>query len=134
MAVYDEVVERFGDSESPALLEQVAKVLLNKGIVFDSQNDWQAELAVYDEVVERFGDSESPSPALSPGCTTRQQRDKHSAAQDRLAAAVAVYDEVVERFGDSESPALLEQVAKALVSKGAPIRQSERSAGQVGCL
>ena len=56
-------MERFGDSESPALLERVAQALVNKGIVFDSQNDLQAELAVYDEVVERFGDSEVASPA-----------------------------------------------------------------------
>ena len=55
------VVERFGDSESPALLEPVARALVNKGVLFDSQDDWQAKLAVYDEVVERFGDSESPA-------------------------------------------------------------------------
>ena len=63
MAVYDEVVERFGDSESPALLERVAQALLNKGITLRAQDDWQAELAVYDEVVERFGGQRVASPA-----------------------------------------------------------------------
>ena len=32
IAIYDEVVERFGDSDAPELQEWVAKALFNKGV------------------------------------------------------------------------------------------------------
>ena len=32
IAVYDEVLARFGDATEPALREQVAKALVNKGV------------------------------------------------------------------------------------------------------
>jgi hypothetical protein len=38
---------------------------------------------------------------------------------DRSAEEITAYDEVVTRFGDADDPALLEEVAKALVNKGA---------------
>ena len=130
VAVYGEVVERFGDSESPALLEQVAKALVNEGSILDRQDRLAAAVAVYDEVVERFGDSESPA-LLEQVAKALVNKGNILDSQDRLAAAVAVYDEVVERFGVSESPALLEPVAKALLNKGIILISQNRLAAAV---
>ena len=57
IAVYDEVVKRFGDAEETALLEQVAGALFNKGVALGKAEKPEEAIAVYDEVVRRFGNS-----------------------------------------------------------------------------
>ena len=117
IAVYDEVIERFGGSDVPALQEGVARALVNKGVAKRQLGDSAAAIAVYDEVIERFGGSDVPDllvevarALVNKGVAKRQLGDS--------AAAIAVYDEVIERFGGSDMPALQEGVARALVNKG----------------
>ena len=55
IAVYDEVIQRFGQVHEVALLEQVAKALFNKGFVLGQMQQPEAAIAVYDELVRRFG-------------------------------------------------------------------------------
>ena len=115
--IYDEVVERFGDSDAPELQVLVAQALFNKGVTRGQLGETDAAIALYGEVVERFGDSDTPelqeqaAMALVNKGVTRGQLGETD-------AAIALYDEVVERFGDSDAPELQEQVAMALVNKG----------------
>ena len=60
MAVFDEVVRRFGENEAPALLEPVATAILNKGVTLVDLNRREEALAAFDEVVRRFGENEAP--------------------------------------------------------------------------
>jgi tetratricopeptide (TPR) repeat protein len=62
VAVYDEVVARYGDASEPALREQVAGALVNKGVALGALGRSDEELVVYDDVVARYGDA--PEPAL----------------------------------------------------------------------
>ena len=55
------MVRRFGESETPTLLERVASALVNKGAAFGDLNRPQDALEAYDEVVRRFGESETPT-------------------------------------------------------------------------
>ena len=117
VAVYSEVVERFGESDTPELQKQVAMALVNKGCRLGQLGETETEIAVYDEVVERFGDSDAPElqeqvakALINKGVTWGQLGEVES--------EIAVYSEVVERFGDSDAPELREQVAIALVYKG----------------
>ena len=57
---YDEVGERFGDSDIPELQKRVAKAPFNKDVIRGQLGEAEAEIAVYDEIVERFGDSDTP--------------------------------------------------------------------------
>ena len=59
--VYDELVERYGDSDDPAVQEQVAKALDNKGITLRRRDGATAEIAAYEEIVTRL----AHSPALA---------------------------------------------------------------------
>ena len=56
----DEVVRRFGKSETPALLERVATALVNRGAVLGALNRPQDALEACDEVVRRFGEERDP--------------------------------------------------------------------------
>ena len=117
LAIYDEVVRRFGTSENPALLELVAKALFFKGITLGTMNQPKEELAAYDEVVHRFGTSENPA-LLELVAKVLVSKGITLGTMNQPKEELAAYDEVVHRFGTSENPALLELVAKVLVSKG----------------
>ena len=126
----NEVVERFGASDAPALQARVARALVDKGIAQGQLGDSAAEIAVYDEVIERFGGSDVP--VLQEG-VARALVNK-GVVQGQLgdsAAAIAVYDEVIERFGGSDVPVLQEGVARALVNKGVVKRQLGDSAAAI---
>ena len=117
LAAYDEVVRRFGDSDAPELLEQVAMALVNKGVELGALNRRDEALAAYDEVLRRFGDSAAPG-LLERVAMALVNKGVELGALRRPEEELAAYDEVVRRFGERETPELLERVAKALVYKG----------------
>lgn len=117
IAIYDDVIKRFGDATEPALRELVAKALVSKGLRLGTLNQDKEEIAVYDEVVRRFGEATEP--------TLREMVARALASKGfRLGSlnqgkeAIAVYDDVVRRFGEATEPVLREGVARALVNKG----------------
>ena len=117
IATYDQLISRYGDSDSPELQLQVAKALVNKGITQGQLDDSNAEIATYDQLINRYGDSDSPELQLqvaralvNKGITQGQLDDFN--------AEVATYDQLVSRYGDSDSPELQLRVARALVNKG----------------
>ena len=56
LASWDEVVRRFGESATPALLIAVARALVNKGGLLARLNCLQEALVAWDEAIRRFGD------------------------------------------------------------------------------
>ena len=115
VAVYDEVVARYGEDPAPALREQVATALRNKGVRLGVLGRFAEAVAVYEEVVARYG--EDPAPALREQVATAL-RNKGVVLRElgRSADAVAAYEEVVARYGEDPAPALREPVAMALVA------------------
>jgi hypothetical protein len=61
IAVYDDVVSRFGEDDTPAVREQVASALVNKGITLGKLRRFAEERAVYDDLVSRFGEDDTPA-------------------------------------------------------------------------
>jgi tetratricopeptide (TPR) repeat protein len=58
--VYDEVVGRFGAREEPALAEQVARALFNKGVTLGQLGRSEESREAFAEVLERYGDETDP--------------------------------------------------------------------------
>ena len=117
LAVYDEVIGRFGCSEAPGLPGLVAMVILRKGITQEQIGEDRAAVATFDELVERFGNSDAPE--LQEWIAKALVGKGHSL--QRLhdgGAAIATYDKVIERFGDNEALQIEVQVARALANKG----------------
>ena len=127
VAAYDEVVTRFGASDSPEVQVPVAWALSRKGDVQTERGELGAAVAAYDEVVTRFGASDSPEvQAAVAGALSRKgdvERERGEAG-----AAIVAYDEVVTRFGASDSPEVQVQVVWALSKKG----DVERERGEAG--
>jgi hypothetical protein len=55
VGTYDEVVARFGEDRAPALREQVATALVNKGVTLGQLGRSEEAVGADDEVVARFG-------------------------------------------------------------------------------
>ena len=117
MAACDEVVRRFGKSETPVLQENVAKALVNKSHAFNASQRPDDAVAACDEVVRRFGTSEAPALQKTFAIALIHKGLALDALQ-RPDDAVAAYNEVVRRFGTSRAPGLVEVVAVALFSRG----------------
>jgi tetratricopeptide (TPR) repeat protein len=127
IAVYEDVVARFGNSDDPVLREQVANALFNKGVALGQMGRPAEAIAVYDDVLARFGDSDDPvlrervaSALVNKGVALGKT--------GRGDEAIAAYDDVVARFGDSDDPVLRKPVAKALVNKAFALGQMGRPA------
>jgi tetratricopeptide (TPR) repeat protein len=61
IATYDELLERYGERDQPALQEQCAKALHNKGWIFGSLGDLPRSITYFDELLSRYGHSDSPT-------------------------------------------------------------------------
>ncbi len=130
IAIYDEIVARFGDSDAAALKVPVAKALFNKGVRLGKLGRSEDAIAAYDEVVARFGSSdatelqESAARALfNKGITL----GKLGRTEDEI----AVYDEVVTCFGESDAADVQRQVSMALVNKGITLGTLGRSEDEI---
>jgi len=117
IAVYDDLLRRFGDAQEPVLRERVAMALLNKGYRLGVLNKSEEAIAVYDDLLRRFGDAQEPAireqvakALFNKGCRL--------GALNRSEEGIAVYDDLARRFGDAQEPTIRQQVVKALVNKG----------------
>ena len=124
-AAFNELVNRFGENETPALLELVAMALFNKGAALGALNRPEEALTACDEVVRRFGESRTPA-LLEPVATALVNKGGTLGRLNRPEEALTAYDEILRRFGESETPALLEPVATALVNKGGTLGRLNR--------
>ncbi len=121
LAAYDDVVNRFGASDAPALREYVAQALVNKG----NRLGHGDALAAYDEVERRFGASDAPAlrEQVAKALFNKGVRLGEAGRHDD---ALAAYAEVERRFGASDAPAMREYVAKALFNKACVCAQLDR--------
>ena len=120
LAALNELLERFGRTERPALLTGVAKALFNKAVTLGALNRTEEELAVYDEVLNRFGDSEAPE-LVEVATNALINKGLTFGELNRREEELAAYDELLHRFGDGRVPDLLGEVAKALFNKAAAL-------------
>ena len=117
LTAYGEVVRRFGESKTPAVLAWLRLSLLNTGLILQRLGRADEAVAACDELALRFGESEA---SVHREWVVRALVIKGLVLhrQNRAADALAVYDEVVRRFGEDDIRTADEQVAQALVSKG----------------
>ncbi len=117
IAAYDEVLNRFRESNEPVVRKVVIAAFVSKGVALGAIGRYLDAIAAYDEALNRLGASDDPalhqlaamayvSKGLSLGQLGRHEDE------------IAVYGEAVDRFGESDNSALAEPVAIALVKKG----------------
>ena len=125
LTALEELVNRFGESKTPVLLERVATALVNKGMILGRLDRPEEELTAYDEVVSRFGESETPA-LLEAVAAALVRKFIPLGTLNRSEEQLAACDEILRRFGESETPNLLEVVAVVLVGKGMTLDRLNR--------
>lgn len=55
VAVYEELIGRYGARDVPGVQEHVASALINKALFLSQQGNATGAIAVYDELVMRYG-------------------------------------------------------------------------------
>jgi len=103
---------RFGTAAEPALREQVAVALRNKGFRLGTLGRNEEEIAVYDDLLARFGTATEPALREKVAMALRY-KGVTLGELGRSEEAIAVYDDLLARFGTATEPALREQVAAA---------------------
>jgi len=61
IAVYDEVIARFGSATEVQVRKYVAEAMVNQGEVLESLGGKQQAIEVYDEMIRRFGEAGEPA-------------------------------------------------------------------------
>ena len=130
IAIYDEIVSRFGDAEELELRVTVARALVNKGFRLSELGRTDDESAIYDEIVSRFGDAEDLELRVQVA-RSLFNKGLRFGGLDRAEDEIAVYDEVVSRFGEAEEPELRVRVARALVNKGFRLGRRGRTEDEI---
>ena len=120
IATYNEVIDRFGSSESRQCQIQVVLSEVCKRVVQEQVTEPQADIMIHDEMVKRLGEGSVPkdlrtrvAEALFNEAALRNQRGDSE-------AAIEGYEGIIGRFGSDEveDPAIQVLVARALVDKG----------------
>jgi tetratricopeptide (TPR) repeat protein len=124
IALYDEVTERFGDTEDVSLLIEVARAMLNKGTLYSEFDRPEEACAVYDEIIARFGKDMDEDLFLQKKASEAMlQKGALYLELDRPEEAIALYDELIEHFDGRWN---MVNVFCALFNKGCALIDLER--------
>ncbi|MEA2819711.1 MAG: hypothetical protein QOJ86_1715 [Bradyrhizobium sp.] len=125
IAVYDDLVSRFGAASEIELCELVARALVNKGLTLSQHNRSDEAIAAYDDVIGRF-ETENETVLREQIAVALVSKGVVLSRNGRGNEAISVYDDVVGRFGTESEPIFREQVASALVNKGIALDELRR--------
>jgi tetratricopeptide (TPR) repeat protein len=117
VGVFDEILERFGDSGDDGIRRQVARALFSRGVALSRLGQDEAAIASWDDLLGRFGPDDA-EPEF--GRRVWGALERKAAAMRRLEhldEALEAYDEIVIRFTTSEYPQLRRQADIALSNK-----------------
>ena len=122
IATYDELITRFGTSDTPEVQAPVAWALGSKGGIHREHGEFAEAMAAYEELITRFGTSEPLQFQVLVVWALSSKGEIHR-ERGEFAEAMAAYEELVTRFGTSEVPEVQMRVAWALYSKGRTHRE-----------
>ncbi len=128
IAVYDDLLRRYGGLSDPSSREHTARALFNKGARLADLNRPADALTVYGQLLERFGQSTEPkiTEAVAKAMVNR------GIALGRLRRydeAVVAFDDVLILWADERNPFLQERVALALLNKATALMKLGRPEG-----
>jgi tetratricopeptide (TPR) repeat protein len=102
-AIYDEIVERYGENVHPVVRYMVVSALKVKNRWLFRHGDFNASTAVLDEIERRYGKDDNPwMQQVFAGVLA--DKSYIFLTQKKWAQALAVCDEIERRFGESAIP------------------------------
>ncbi|HXC51295.1 MAG TPA: tetratricopeptide repeat protein [Candidatus Limnocylindrales bacterium] len=122
VAIYDEVISRFGCRAEVALAESAARAFISKGGLLAAANKPHDEIAVYDEVVRRYSKSlQFPLDVQVAEALFRKAVTLSEIGES--ISEIEAYDQLIRLYKGRSEPELAGRVAVALVNKAATLGQ-----------
>jgi len=126
IAVYDRLIERFGDARETPLREEVETAVHEKIVALSLVGRSEEQVTFIDRWIELLSDAPEParreSVAAALYCKAIALGDL-----DRLNEAVAVYDQLIDRLDDLPEPVRRRDQAMTLFNKGTTLAKLGRS-------
>ncbi len=126
IVVWEDLIERFGESDAAGVQEAVAATLAQLAGVLGVRGRLDDALARSDELVDRFDTSSGPGLAqyVARGLLNRGTA---LAELGRVPEAMAAWDDVARRFGENDEPEVRAAVALACVNRAGALQVLDRS-------
>ena len=128
---YDGLIARFGESDQPALMEQVARAMLGKGITLGQTGDLAAEIETYDGVIARFGESDQPA-VMEPVAWAMRNKGITLGQTGDLAAAISWLEQSLNLmrtlqsvYAAEETTSTAIRLANSLIDMGIDTNRAE---------
>ena len=99
----------------PGVVDAVAGILVNKGIVLVTAQRNEEALAVWDEIERRFGNGDEPE-ILKQVASALVSKGTTLVHMNRAEDAVGVWSDVVRRFGEADASLYHEEIATAVLN------------------
>ena len=117
LGAYVEVLSRFGTSNVPAVMDQVARALLRKGMALLALDRTDEALAALDEAISRFRNSNVPS-LVEAAAGAFCMKGIMLSVRDRGDEALAALDETIRRLRGNDALEAFQQIAFAFSLRG----------------
>ncbi len=124
IAVYDDVVDRSGDSSDPGVRENTARALFNKANSLFRTGRHTEAIPVYDELATRFATDTTPALREAVG-RALVNKGISLARLGEYEQAIDVFDEVASGWTD-RSVGICQRAAKALINKASALIRLDR--------
>ncbi|MDQ3803260.1 MAG: SIR2 family protein [Acidobacteriota bacterium] len=113
-AAFQEVLNRFGDSEDTLLRQQVARALFNIGVKLVDRKDFEEAIATFESALAKAGDAAAPE---FVGSVLYNKGFAHQELK-QMETAMSAYGRVVEILAETTDPFAREVLANALNNLG----------------
>ncbi|MCL1861107.1 MAG: tetratricopeptide repeat protein [Proteobacteria bacterium] len=118
VAVYDDIVLRFGRDRDSGIRNAVGATLLKKSETLRLSGDDRGSIAIYDEIVGRFGNDDVQASRVLVATTLFRKGQTLGRLEGPSPAAIAAFDELIRRFApDTTNPNLRKIVGQAVLAR-----------------
>jgi len=117
VAVYDDIVQRFGRDKDPAIRNSVGGTLLKKSEALRLAGDEQGTIAVYDEIAERFGSDNAQGSRQLVATALFRKGQTLGRQEGNAPSAIATFDELIRRYANDPHPSVRRIVEQAIAAR-----------------
>ena len=117
IAVFDDIVQRFGRDRDPNIRNIIGSTLLRKSEALRLVGDDKGTVVVYDEIAERFGKDDAPVSRVLVATALFRKGLALGKLEGASPAAIAAYDEVTRRFASDTHPNVRKIVGQAVTAR-----------------
>jgi len=122
IAVYDRLIEKYGEAHEPIYSESIVGALFNRTLTVGKLGDHKGEVAGYDELIRQY--ETVPDPRIQDLVSKAILNCAYRVAEyGDLNEAIVKYDQLIEKFRGSQNLEIKEKVANALLSRALTLRE-----------